>query len=71
MKIGHFLSCDEWTPRELVAQAVKAKSAGFEGLWISDHFHSWSDAQGHSAFVGPNQDAFFDAYRDRVLPALR
>jgi G6PDH family F420-dependent oxidoreductase len=51
MKIGYFLSCEEWAPRELVAQAVKAKSAGFEALWISDHFHPWNDAQGHSAFV--------------------
>ena len=71
MKIGYFLSLDERTPRERVAQAVKAKSAGFAGLLISDRFHLWSDAQGHSAFVGPNQAAFFDACRDRVLPALR
>jgi G6PDH family F420-dependent oxidoreductase len=51
MRIGYFLSSEEWGPRELVSQAVKAKEAGFEGLWISDHFHPWNDEQGHSPFV--------------------
>ena len=51
MKIGYFLSSEEWGPRDLVAQAVKAQEAGFEGLWISDHYHPWNDEQGHSPFV--------------------
>ena len=51
MKIGYFLSCEEWGPHDLIAQAVKAKEAGFEALWISDHFHPWNDEQGHSPFV--------------------
>jgi G6PDH family F420-dependent oxidoreductase len=51
MKIGYFLSCEEWGPRELVELAVKSQDAGFEGLWISDHFHPWNDEQGHSPFV--------------------
>jgi G6PDH family F420-dependent oxidoreductase len=51
MRIGYFLSSEEWGPRELVAQAVKAKAAGFEGLRISDHYHPWNDEQGHSPFV--------------------
>jgi G6PDH family F420-dependent oxidoreductase len=51
MRIGYFLSSEEWSPPELVAQAVKAREAGFEGLWISDHYHPWNDEQGHSGFV--------------------
>jgi G6PDH family F420-dependent oxidoreductase len=51
MKIGYFLSSEEFGPKELVAQAVKAQEAGFEDLWISDHFHPWNDEQGHSGFV--------------------
>ena len=51
MKIGYFLSCEEWAPRDLIAQAVKAEQAGFEALWISDHYHPWNDQQGHSPFV--------------------
>jgi G6PDH family F420-dependent oxidoreductase len=51
MKIGYFLSCEEYGPRELVAQAERAHQAGFESLWISDHFHPWNDEQGESPFV--------------------
>ena len=51
MKIGYFLSCEEFGPRELVRQAKLAEANGFEALWISDHFHPWNDEQGESAFV--------------------
>ncbi|HET9501125.1 MAG TPA: TIGR03557 family F420-dependent LLM class oxidoreductase [Marmoricola sp.] len=51
MRIGYFLSCEEYTPAQLVEQAVLAEQAGFEGLWISDHFHPWNDEQGQSPFV--------------------
>jgi alkanesulfonate monooxygenase SsuD/methylene tetrahydromethanopterin reductase-like flavin-dependent oxidoreductase (luciferase family) len=51
MKIGYFLSSEEFTPLELVDQAVKAQEAGFQDLWISDHFHPWNDEQGHSSLV--------------------
>ncbi|WP_067474407.1 LLM class F420-dependent oxidoreductase [Actinomadura hibisca] len=48
---GYFLSCEEHDPDELLRQAELAERAGFEGLWISDHFHPWLDEQGHSPFV--------------------
>src|SRR5437588_407095 len=51
VSIGYFLSCEEFGPRELVRQARLAQAAGFERLWISDHFHPWTAAQGHSPFV--------------------
>jgi G6PDH family F420-dependent oxidoreductase len=51
MKIGYFLSSEETAPRALVRQARLAEEAGFDGLWISDHFHPWNDEQGHSGFV--------------------
>ena len=51
MKIGYFLSVEEYSPTELITQAKAAEEAGFEGLWISDHFHPWNDEQGNSAFV--------------------
>ena len=51
MKIGCFLSCEEFGPHELVDQAQRAGQAGFHGLWISDHYHPWNDEQGHSPFV--------------------
>jgi G6PDH family F420-dependent oxidoreductase len=51
MKIGYFLSCEEYTPAELINQARWAADAGFESLWISDHFHPWNDEQGQSPLV--------------------
>jgi G6PDH family F420-dependent oxidoreductase len=51
MRIGCFLSCEEFAPGDLVAQARRAEEAGFHALWISDHYHPWNDEQGHSAFV--------------------
>jgi G6PDH family F420-dependent oxidoreductase len=51
MRIGYFLSCEEYSPEQLVEQAIAAEAAGFDGLWISDHFHPWNDEQGQSPFV--------------------
>jgi G6PDH family F420-dependent oxidoreductase len=51
MRIGYFLSSEEFGPAELVEQAKAAEEAGFEALWISDHYHPWQDEQGQSPFV--------------------
>ncbi|MDX6307246.1 MAG: hypothetical protein QOI06_292 [Nocardioidaceae bacterium] len=51
MRFGYFLSCEEYTPAELVDQARRAADAGFDALWISDHYHPWNDEQGQSPFV--------------------
>lgn len=48
---GYFLSTEEHQPLDLLAQAVRAERAGFEALWVSDHYHPWTDAQGASPFV--------------------
>lgn len=50
-RFGYFLSCEEHTPAELVRQARLAEQAGFDALWISDHYHPWVDEQGQSGFV--------------------
>ncbi|HEY6480145.1 MAG TPA: TIGR03557 family F420-dependent LLM class oxidoreductase [Streptosporangiaceae bacterium] len=50
-RFGYFLSSEEHDPREIVRQAQLAEQAGFDGLWISDHYHPWLDEQGESGFV--------------------
>jgi G6PDH family F420-dependent oxidoreductase len=50
-RFGFFLSSEEHSPTELVRQAKLAEEAGFDALWISDHFHPWLDEQGESGFV--------------------
>jgi G6PDH family F420-dependent oxidoreductase len=51
MEIGYWLSSEEHAPSELVANAKRAEDAGFSYVLISDHFHPWVNAQGHSPFV--------------------
>jgi G6PDH family F420-dependent oxidoreductase len=51
MKLGYFLSCEEYGPADLIEQAKVAEQAGFEALWISDHYHPWLEEQGESPFV--------------------
>jgi coenzyme F420-dependent glucose-6-phosphate dehydrogenase len=51
LEIGYTLSSEEHGPRELMRFAATAEDLGFDFLSISDHFHPWVDAQGHSPFV--------------------
>ncbi|MFT4038213.1 MAG: TIGR03557 family F420-dependent LLM class oxidoreductase [Thermomicrobiales bacterium] len=50
-QIGYALSSEEHTPLRLVENAQRAEAAGFTYSLISDHYHPWVDAQGHSPFV--------------------
>ena len=49
--IGYFLSAEEYAPDQLIEQARLAEEAGFDALWISDHYHPWTSEQGQSPFV--------------------
>ncbi len=48
---GYFLSSEELAPADQVRWAQRAETAGFDRLWISDHYHPWNDEQGESSFV--------------------
>ncbi|MDQ3954859.1 MAG: TIGR03557 family F420-dependent LLM class oxidoreductase [Actinomycetota bacterium] len=51
IEIGYKLSSEEHGPADLVRYARRAEEAGFAFAAISDHFHPWTDKQGHSPFV--------------------
>jgi G6PDH family F420-dependent oxidoreductase len=70
MRIGYFLSSEEHGPRELVEEARLAERFGFQGLWISDHYHPWNDAQGQSPFVWSTIGALAEATRLHVTTAV-
>jgi G6PDH family F420-dependent oxidoreductase len=70
MKIGYFLSCEEYGPEQLLEQAVLAEKAGFSGLWISDHYHPWNDEQGQSPFVWSMIGAISQACSLPVMTAV-
>jgi coenzyme F420-dependent glucose-6-phosphate dehydrogenase len=50
-EFGYALSSEEHPPQDLVRNAREAEEAGFTFALISDHFHPWTDSQGHSPFV--------------------
>jgi coenzyme F420-dependent glucose-6-phosphate dehydrogenase len=50
-ELGYALSSEEHSPNRLVDNAKRAEEVGFTFSLISDHYHPWVDAQGHSAFV--------------------
>jgi G6PDH family F420-dependent oxidoreductase len=51
VEVGYKLCSEEHGPDELVGYAKRAEKAGFTFAMISDHFHPWTDSQGHSPFV--------------------
>jgi G6PDH family F420-dependent oxidoreductase len=51
MEFGLVLSSEEHGPRELLAFAQAAESAGLKSVLISDHYHPWLEEQGQSPFV--------------------
>ena len=51
MRIGYKLAAEAFGPAELIRQAVLAEQAGFDFVEMSDHYHPWLEAQGHSAFT--------------------
>lgn len=49
--IGYHASHEQFAPSELLALVQLAEEAGFECTKSSDHFHPWSERQGHSGFA--------------------
>jgi G6PDH family F420-dependent oxidoreductase len=48
---GYKLMSEEHGPGALLRNACRAETAGFDFVAISDHFHPWLSAQGHSPFA--------------------
>jgi len=66
-ELGYALSSEEHTPLDLVRNARAAEEAGFGFALISDHYHPWVDAQGHSPFVWSVVGAIAEATDGLVL----
>lgn len=48
--IAYHASHEQFAPSHLFKMAVLAEKAGFGAIHSSDHFHPWSERQGHSGF---------------------
>lgn len=51
MKFGLTVSSEEHAPWRMVEIACLAEEAGFDFISVSDHYHPWVSAEGHSPFV--------------------
>jgi G6PDH family F420-dependent oxidoreductase len=69
-RYGYFLSSEEFAPAQLLEQARAAEQAGFDALWISDHFHPWNEEQGQSAFVWSTLGALSQVTRLPISTAV-
>ena len=48
---GFALSTEEHRPPDLVRFAQLGEDSGFSFASVTDHYHPWLPAQGHSSFV--------------------
>jgi coenzyme F420-dependent glucose-6-phosphate dehydrogenase len=57
LKLGYKASAEQFGPRELLDFSVFAEEAGFESVFVSDHFQPWKHTDGHA----PNSLAWLGA----------
>jgi G6PDH family F420-dependent oxidoreductase len=50
-RFGYTMMCEQAPPDQLVRDAVRAESTGFEFSVISDHYQPWLEEQGHSGYA--------------------
>lgn len=51
LKIGYKASAEQFSPRDLLNFAIDAEKAGFDSVFISDHFQPWRHTGGHAPFA--------------------
>jgi coenzyme F420-dependent glucose-6-phosphate dehydrogenase len=61
--LGFHCSHEQHAPSTLLALAREAEAAGFAAAMCSDHFHPWSERQGHSGFTWAWLGSAFQATR--------
>jgi coenzyme F420-dependent glucose-6-phosphate dehydrogenase len=51
VRIGYKASAEQFDPRRLLEFSVLAEEAGFDSVFISDHFQPWRHTGGHAPFA--------------------
>jgi len=51
LRLGYKASSEQFGPRELLDFACLAEQAGFDSVFISDHFQPWRHTDGHAPFA--------------------
>ena len=66
-KIYYYLGHEQFQPEELVKHAVCAEEAGFDGLFVSDHFNPWVADKGAAGFAFSTLGAIAQATKNIAL----
>ncbi|MBJ7601788.1 MAG: TIGR03557 family F420-dependent LLM class oxidoreductase [Candidatus Dormibacteraeota bacterium] len=53
MKLGYKAAAEQFGPRDLLAFAIEAEEAGFDSVFVSDHFHPFWHTGGHAPAAPP------------------
>src|SRR5271156_2219196 len=48
LKLGYRASAEHFAPRLLLDFSVAAEQAGFDSVFVSDHFQPWKHTDGHA-----------------------
>ncbi|HQZ12827.1 MAG TPA: glucose-6-phosphate dehydrogenase (coenzyme-F420) [Devosia sp.] len=51
MRFGYKASAEQFAPSALLNFAVEAEEAGFDSVFVSDHFQPWKHTDGHAPFA--------------------
>jgi coenzyme F420-dependent glucose-6-phosphate dehydrogenase len=51
LKLGYKASAEQFGPRDLLDFACLAEEAGFDSVFVSDHFQPWRHTDGHAPFA--------------------
>src|SRR5208283_1459408 len=53
LKLGYKASAEQFAPRQLLDFSVAAEQAGFDSVFVSDHFQPWKHTDGHAPSAIP------------------
>ncbi len=51
MRFGYKASAEQFAPNTLLRFGMEAEQAGFDSVWVSDHFQPWKHSDGHAPFA--------------------
>jgi len=51
VRLGYKASAEQFGPNSLLGFAVEAEQAGFDSVFVSDHFQPWKHTDGHAPFA--------------------
>src|SRR5947208_6250524 len=51
LRLGYKASAEQFGPRQLLDFAIEAENAGFDSVFVSDHFQPWRHSDGHAPFA--------------------